>query len=315
VADPFIEVAGEPGLFLPNGSVVESPASSGLFSTAELVESPGGSGLFAFDVGLSQPQLTVFTEPPHVHIVLTADVVQAGTERVTVWRAYGKFVSPVHGLSDRYAAGGFVGDDWEVPLGVPVSYYAERFDAAGVSLGVTESTTVQVDSDPSMGWFSDPLVPSSVVQVELVADFAESLTHTRQLQTYQVGDRVAALLGARGKLEQVSLHCQVKNLADADRLNDILAVSSILVRVPPPTRVPRLLYVVIGEVNEIDRDVQWGGEWVQWEIAGAEVDPTTLDIIVPVVNWQTYKDAFPTWADMKAAYSTWFDAKLNPPGA
>lgn len=287
------------------------PVGGGLYTTDGLVEDPAGSGLYAFEPDI--PPLA--GDNPHAHLVYEAADLAVGTQTITVRRTYGGLTSDVRDAENKFAAGGATVDDWEIPLGVNVSYSAEMFDDAGTSLGFTVPALVRWDSDPSMGWFSDPLVPGSAVQVELVADFAESMARTRQLQIHQTGDRVVALLGAMGKLQNLVLHCQVKNLEDADRLNEILLTSSVLVRVPPPTRVPRLLYVVIGTVPEIDMDVQYGGEWVQWDLIGNEVDPTTLNIVLPVVSWQTYIDAFPTWADFNAAYSTWFDAIKNPPGA
>lgn len=287
------------------------PVGDGLYSTNDLMETPPGSGLYAFEPAF--PSITGVN--PHAHLVYNATDLAVGTETITVTRSYGNRTATVQEGERRFAAGGTVLDDWMIPLGVNVTYTAEQFDAAGTSLGTTTPIQVRWDDDPSLGWISDPLSPGDAVQVELVADFADTMSRTRQMQLHQVGDRVVSLLGAAGKLQNLTVHCQTKNLADGERLTEILAATSVLIRVPPPTRVPRLLYCVIPTVNEIDMDVQWGGEWIRWDLTGQEVDPTTLDIVLPIVSWQTYIDAFPTWADMEAAYPTWFDAMKNPPGA
>lgn len=287
------------------------PVGDGTYTTDGLVEDPAGSGLYAFTPTFP----TLVGNNPHAHLVYEAADLPTGTETITVTRSYGNRSATVRDAENAFAAGGAVFDDWEIPTGVNVTYTAECFDAAGESLGSAASVEARWDADPSMAWISDPLSPGDAVQVELVADFANMMTRTRQMQLHQVGDRVVSLLGPAGKLQGLNVHIQLKNLADADRLTEILAVTSVLIRTTPPTRLPRLLYCVIPQVNEVDMDVQWGGNWVRWELVGQEVDPTTLDIVLPIVSWQTYIDAFPTWADMEAAYPTWFDAMKNPPGA
>jgi len=236
----------------------------------------------------------------------------AGTHSIRVTRTADRaFV--VRGGSALFADGGAVLDDYEIPVGVAVSYVAEAFDSDGVSLGTVDALSGSVASDPSKGWVSDPTDPSSVIQVELKGDFGSQLTRVRQVQTYQVGDRLVSLLGARGKLTQVPLRMQTKTLADADALDAILGQSVVLIRVPPPVRVPRNLYVVVATTNELDQNVQYGQSWVIWDITGDEIDATTLDILVPVVTYQDYMDAFPLYSDAMAAYATYFDAIKNPP--
>ena len=258
--------------------------------------------------------ITLHTAPPSAHMVWEADDLPAGTHTIQVTRAADGVSYVVRGASDLFADGGAVLDDYETPVGVLVTYTAEAFDSSGVSLGPTADTlTGTITSDPSMGWVSDPTNPNNVVQVELKDDFAQTLTTVRQVQTYQVGDRVVALLGALGKLSNLTLRMQTKTIDDYKTMLGILQQTAVLIRTAPPTLQPRLLYVVVPTVNMIQQDVQWGGGWVIADITGDEVDATTLDILIPVVSWQDYKDAFPTWADMAAAYATWFDAKKNPP--
>jgi hypothetical protein len=173
--------------------------------------------------------------------------------------------------------------------------------------------TGQVDIDPSTAWLSDPTNPGVAVQVELKDDFAQTLTTVRQVQTYQVGDRVVALLGALGKLSNLTLRMQTKTVDDYKTMLGVLQQTAVLIRTAPPTLQPRLLYVVVPTVNMIQQDVQWGGGWVIADITGDEIDATTLDILIPVVTYQTYMDVFATYADAEAAYATYFDAIKNPP--
>jgi hypothetical protein len=257
--------------------------------------------------------ITLHTDPPSAHLVWEAADLPAGTHTIKVTRTADGVSYVVRGASALFADGGAVLDDYEIPLGVQVSYVAEAFDSDGAPLGAQDALTGQVDTDPSMGWVSDPTNPNAVVQVELKDDFAQDLITVRQVQTYQVGDRVVALLGALGKLTSIPLRMQTKTIPDYHTLVGILRQTAVLIRTAPPTLQPRLLYVVVPTVKATQQDVQWGGGWVLYDIQGDEIDATTLDILIPVVTWQDYIDAFPTWADMEAAYSTWFDAMKNPP--
>lgn len=258
--------------------------------------------------------ITLHTTPPSAHMVWEAADLPVGTHTITVTRAADGVSYVVRGASALFADGGAVLDDYEVPVGVLVTYTAEAFDSSGVSLGPTTDTlTGTIVADPSMGWVSDPTNPNSVVQVELKDDFAQTLTTVRQVQTYQVGDRVVALLGALGKLSNLTLRMQTKTVDDYKTLVGILQQTAVLIRTAPPTLQPRLLYVVVPTVNMAQQDVQWGGGWVIADITGDEVDATTLDILIPVVTYQTYMDVFATYADAEAAYATYFDAIKNPP--
>lgn len=315
MAAPFQPVLTQPGLYRTNGSVTESPAGSGLYTTSDLVETPAASGLYAFTDG-GAFELTTTTNPPAAHMVFAAEDLPSGTHTIVVSRSYDGVTGTVRSAWSLFASGGAVLDDWDMPGGTDVSYSAAAFDVDGTPLGSTAPKTARVDWDIDKAWISDPTNPGVVVQVEMKIDFADTLTRVRQVQTYQVGDRVVALLGARGKLQNIPLRVQTKTLADADVLAEALAATSVLIRTMPPIRLPRLLYVVVPTVNEVAQDLQ-NAEWVFWDLTGEEISASTLDILVPVVTWQTYIDAFPgaTWADVMAVYTgTWLDAIKNPPG-
>lgn len=305
----FTPVIGSPGTF--QNSVVTPTGTAGIDSISGGTEVD--TGIWQFDVE-SLSSITTTTSPPSARIVYGPDILPTGTQTLHVNRVADGVTYTVRGASNAFAAGGAVIEDWEIPVGVLVTYQATAFDESGVSLGSVEEFTATVSCPPSLAWISDPVNPNSVVQVQARRDFGDTLTNVRQVQTYQVGDRVVALLGAMGKLSNLNLHVQTKTLADADMLKTILMQTSVLIRTTPPTRVPRLLYVVVPQVNEVDNDVQWGGSWVEWALTGTEVSPTTLDILIPVTTWQDYIDAFPTWQDMIDAYDTWFDAMKTPPG-
>jgi hypothetical protein len=262
--------------------------------------------------------LTSFTDPnpsPRVRIDVTGLPADAD---VTIHR-YADETATVMGAVKVLGGGSYTVVDYLAPTGVVVTYLAEWFDPdTGASLGLSEGASVILPGDPALGWFSDPLQPGNAVEVQLKGDFGESLNTGRSLQLYGVGDRVVALMGQLSKLQNVNLHCQTQSAADTIMLRKILSAGVVCIRTSPmsdtPT-IPSVMTVAIGSAPRVDMDVQYGGEWSRWPITGDEISPLELDIAVPVVTWQNYIDAFPTWADFNAAYLTWFDAIQNPPGA
>lgn len=284
------------------------------YATATLVD-PAPPGPYTFDVVTSPA-------PPSARLSFAPTDIPDGTHTISVTKSFDDVTLPVRGATSHYAVGGAVITDSEFPVGVTVSYMAEAFDDSGASLGTIGPVTAQVDSDPSMVWFSDPSNPNLVLQVEAPGDFAEELTEVREVQTYQIGNRIVALLGALGKLENIPLRVRTTSVEDGELLRTILRQTSVLIRTAPPVDLPRLLYVVVPQVKKKRtgsvNDIQYGGGWANWEMTGQEVTPTTLDILVPLVTWQSVIDALEgaTWTEAKALYPTdsWFDVIKDPPG-
>lgn len=92
---------------------------------------------------MSAPVLTVFTDAapcPRVEVFFPS--FDAGTVSVTVFRISGGREFQVRGAVRAATAGSLSRIDFEVPFNEAVSYRAEQFDAAGVSLGFTPTTTL-----------------------------------------------------------------------------------------------------------------------------------------------------------------------------
>jgi hypothetical protein len=201
-----------------------------------------------------------------------------------------------------------------VPLGVPVQYRAEQFNSAGTSLGFTAASSVQIDIDPSMAVFQDPLHPARAVLVEAKADFAGQLVEERAVQLQNIGTETIALMGQMGLLSNIPLTVQTKSLDDAAARCTVLLQTQILVRtMPRPVLIPRCLHVVIPEVRRTPVNVHYGGEWVQFPPTGHQVTRSPLAILVGVVNYELFNDYFATYTAFNTAYSSYLDAIANPP--
>lgn len=232
---------------------------------------------------------------------------------VTVYRMFEGIETIVRDAENEFASGGFTVTDYEIPPGVLVTYRVQVTDDLGELVESLDAAPVEVWWDPSLVCISDPTDPARAVLVEAKGTFGSKLSRSRPTSKYQVGDRTVALLGVRGKLRDVPLAVQTKTAEDADALADVLAATNVLVRIMPPMRMPRLLYVSVPDVDEIEMDVQFGGEWVVWDLVGDEISSPALGVVVPVYTWQSIIDAFTTWDDVLAAYVSWNDLLRNPP--
>lgn len=254
---------------------------------------------------------TLFPSP---RVRVDFDAVAVGTTRARVERTAGGIVLTVRDGGNVFAAGGFTITDFEPPLGVQVSYRAEMFDSAGLSLGFTGSTVVELFGEVGWVWFSDPYDPSIAVYVQQADTFAAGIARARPAQRHSVSGRTVALYGPDGLIEGVDLAVYTMSDEVAASLRTVLASGFVLVRTMPPVAVPRLLYVFVPQRSEVGLNIRHGGQFTRWEMTGDELSPTDVGVALPPVSYQIYMDAFATYAAAMSTYSTYLDAAKNPPG-
>jgi hypothetical protein len=258
---------------------------------------------------------------PRVDVFIDAADLDGDTVTITVHQISVAGDIEVRNMRGVSAAGGYAATDYEPPFGVPITYRVQQFDAGGAELGYVLSLVAQVDIADGMAVLSDPLVPGVAVMVEAHTDFGSELRRSRPTRVYRAGYQTRALMGLQSLLEDVPLRCQTKTLDDADALEEVLAGSGFLVRLMPSGgRLPLLLHVVVSSPVQVPVDVQYGGEWIQWDLTGQQITAPTIDILVAVINYGRFADYMNTLPDNSygnaaAIWSTYLDAMLNPPPA
>ena len=228
-----------------------------------------------------------------------------GTATVTVYRLAEGREYQVRGAVNAAVAGSLSRIDSEVPFGVPATYRAEMFDAAGMSLGFTDSGAVTLNVAET--WVHNPLDPTGAVKVVFLQGSAKSIRRPSAGKVFYPEGRTVGVVisGARSGVTGIPLPVMTETFADADKIQAMLGgyggrtVPVLCFRTPPPMRIPRPFFVAVMDAAETDIAVSAGDEALSWEIEGDEVAPPAPGLFVPLL----------TNADINAFYAT--NAALN----
>lgn len=251
---------------------------------------------------------------PRATILIEASGISPSASSVDVLQISDGIERVVRDASKISAVGGVFVTDYEIPVGVSVTYQAREFDSVGVPIGLTASVAVLLDGDGSLVVLQDMLAPATAVRVHANGSFASQLPRSRPSRIYETGRTTIALTGQLSLVRGAPLSVMTETDEEARALLALLERTPLLIRSRAgATRLPPLFYCDVSSIVEAPVDVQWGGSLIRWELSADEVSRTLLATIEAAVTWQRYIDAYPTWQDMIDAYPTWFDAISNPP--
>lgn len=246
---------------------------------------------------------------PRVDLLIDAAQLTAGTVTGTVYQLSKWGQVPVRGAIKVATAGGFAVTDYEVPLGTPITYRIEQFNVSGASLGFALNLTAQLDIATSWAVVSDPLAPGNAIMLRAEKGFADVLTRSRPTALYRAGLDTIALSGVRSPFKDINLRCWTEDEDERELFDAIVGESLILVRTMPEMRLPGALYAVIPDTGRAHLD----DDSDMWELTGQEVTRPTLDVLVPVYDWQDVVNYWPTWTAVIAARATWLELIRTPP--
>lgn len=245
---------------------------------------------------MAAPTLTPYLDAdpcPRVEVFFPSFA--AGTATVTVYRVAGGREFLVRGAVNAPTAGQLTRMDTEIPFSMPVAYRAEQFNAEGISLGFTESSTITVMLDET--WMHNPLDPQGATRVALGGGTAGSVSRpTPGTVSRPLGRRVGVVL-AEPRLGVVGLPIDVRTEtdADADRIQAMvgghegLTVPVICLRLGTKhqrMRVPQPLFLSVFNLTEWDIDHQWLGDggMLAHTFTGDEVAPPIPGLFIPLLR-------------------------------
>ncbi|MEU6990409.1 hypothetical protein ABZ953_07060 [Streptomyces sp. NPDC046465] len=204
-------------------------------------------------------------------------------------------------------------DDYEAPLGVPVSYRIELWPDGSTTPATRTSATVTIPvGDVNTVWLKDPGHPQRNVKVlaEKAPDWARPIDQA----VYRVkGRRNAVVLSCvRGGLEG-DLSVWTRSDDERAALHWLLDSGNVLLWQAAPGMGVTDMYITVAQVTEA-RVVALASEaWRAWTLPLTEADlPVTTGVGDSAGRtWQDVLTGFGSWAEVLTAYSTWEDVLLD----
>ncbi|WPM94342.1 minor tail protein [Arthrobacter phage Cupello] len=266
---------------------------------------------------------------------LTITGLGLGTDVLTVWRTAGGERFPVKGARGLSAIDSAYVIDYEVPLGLPVTYELEFLSGPDTGATATDSLTVE----SACGYIHDPLDPSVVVPVWATrapngepvlagTAFAE-LVRGADVEVHRVlGSSYPVAIGGQ---RQAATGVDLSLLSDAEvqntRLRGMVSRATVLVVRPLPgwlhDALPPVGYVSVPEVLEQPLtpkrvNLPEAGRYLtRWEIIGQYVRPSSASVLIALFTYQDVEALFETYAQKQASAGsgTYLDDQKNPLGA
>lgn len=236
----------------------------------------------------------------------------AGTTTVTVYRlTTGE--NQVRGAVNRTIAGELSVIDWEIPFGTTVTYRAECFDAAGLSLGYTASVSHLLDV--SGLWVHNPLDPQGAVRAQFRSRAVREITAPNQGEMLWTGDRVGIFFAGTQEGNTVDLSIQVETLEDRDKFLTMLGRGAkqlppiLCFRFGQEWQLPlaRPFYAATPDYVAAPIGIESGLTITQFDGPGYETMPPTPGLFVPLLTYGDLNRAYPTYGDLKADNLTYGD--------
>ncbi|QWT24937.1 hypothetical protein KPL76_06160 [Subtercola sp. PAMC28395] len=231
----------------------------------------------------------------------------AGTQTVNVYRVSEGRQFRVRGGVNLYAVGGATVMDYEPPGGTTITYQAEQFNSAGVSLGFTGTTSTGLFFTRT--YIHQPLNPLLAVTANIMLGSADDFSRPSPGSTvWPEGATVGRTIGGQRRgLTGMPLRVRLPTTAALDTFGQMFGSyttnypSVICIRNPGPVRIPRLLFAGCLDPHETIAGVN---ALLTFTMAVDEVAPPYPGLIIPTLRRADIDAAFPTRGARAAAYAT-----------
>lgn len=264
------------------------------------------------------PQTDVEAHPETASITLTMRELDIG-ELATVWRigpsGSRTLVRGADGLIEGtpIVSDLWVLEDYEAPLGVPVSYFAQFTTTDGTPAGLYSTGSIVLSpGDANFAWLKDPGNPQRNVQV--VVQQAPDWSRPIGQSEYRVrGRRNSVVLSdVRGGLEG-DLTVWTRSDDERAALHWLLDDGHVLLWQAVPGMGVSDMYVNVADVAEARIGGTAMEPWRAWTLPLKQADmPSTIGVNGSAGRtWQDVLVENATWGDVLTAYATWEDVFLN----
>jgi hypothetical protein len=306
-------------------STVPHPSPAGAVTAVlslTLVAPAAGAVLYMDRVSLA-PALPINTKTVNAEsasVTLTLRGLTVGW-LLSVWRVdaagHRSLVRGPAGLLDGYAltTSTVIVTDYEAPLGVTYSYYAEARDSTGALMETAVWDGVLIPApDVNSLWLKDPGNPTRNLLLMMPADGGPDWQYPMDTAQYVV----------KGRRNKVTLHgvrnggegdLSVWTRSDQERAALDLLLSSgndLLLQAAPETGLD-CSYVSVGQPSKARAGQDSTDTWRTWTLPLVEADmPTAVGVASPGGRtWQDILSEFATWADVRDTYATWEDVLFD----
>lgn len=270
------------------------------------------------------PTITLHTDAapcPRADVLITPMPGDAVT--VTIWRNYLGIREPVRDAVNTAVAGDFLVTDYELPPVTSadggVSYTAQTFDVSGTPSDLSAASTAQVLDFAGGTWAQDPLDPSTSTLwpgsspgdlILKAPTFGTGTFSANQTLSPVIGSPLPiGMTGIRRAAANIPIVMATTTPAMISALMNLLtqaggclAVRQNLAQLHPP-----LMYLQIGDITPVE-DYSPGGR-VVWSMVGTRVQPSALNVVVPVRTYTDLAGEAPTYAALALLYATYLDAQ------
>lgn len=206
-------------------------------------------------------------------------------------------------------------EDYEVPLGIPVTYYYEKYEPGETAWDRSEGKQVTLPAgDPNLVWLSDPGMPQRNLQVMVKTPPNWQRPIVQGEHRVKQRRNSVILSDVRGGLEG-DLVIWTRSDEERKALHWLLDSGRIVMWRAVPGMGIDDMYVAVGQVTE-GRVVPQGWEvWREWTLPLRQVDmPVALGVSGSAGRtWQDVLTEHATWNDVLARFTTWENVYLNRP--
>ena len=258
---------------------------------------------------MAGPELTTdVTGNPRVEVFFDAGDLDPAAARIRMYRFSENRTWLVRGGVDVIPSSAVL--DFEVPFNTPATYRAEMFNSFGQSIGFTDTSEVTVSYQGTV--VHQPLAPSMWAQMTILAGSAASIVRPTPGDLVQVEGAVPARwIGSRRRgLTDVDVLLGADTLTKANQFQQMLGsyitqqLGVLCIRTSDDIRWPRTFFAH-GEFAEVERNLRFGGQYIQFSASATEVEPPFPGIVTPLLSYSDMSAAFATYSELSAAIATY----------